>query len=143
MIELSAFDFSINPPQIAIREWWQALINIEATFCITIGKVQIMQEPYFCVVELVNALRRWEASSNYLSDFEYESMNEEENELLWFRLVSENHWFVGSAWQQTECPDPVSTQALKTAILVFNRSVEQSVTNDLGVNLIDFEEFAA
>ncbi|KAI9131311.1 hypothetical protein [Acaryochloris sp. CCMEE 5410] len=143
MIELSASDFSISPPQIAIREWWQALINIEATFCITIGKIQMIQEPHFCVVELVNALRCWEASSNYLSDFEYESMNEEETELLWFQLTSEDRWLVGSAWQQTECPDPVSTQALKTAIHIFNKSVEQSVANDLGVYLMDFKEFAA
>lgn len=143
MIELSAYDFSIDPPQTAIREWWQILINIEATFCITVGKVQIIQEPHYCVVELVNALRRWEASSTYLSDFEYESMNEEETELLWFRLASEDRWLVGSAWQQTECPDLVSTQALKTAIQIFKKSVEQSVANDLGVNLIDFEEFAA
>lgn len=41
MIELSAYDFSIDPPQTAIREWWQVLINIEATFCITVGKVQM------------------------------------------------------------------------------------------------------
>lgn len=143
MIELSASDFSIDPPQIAIQYWGQALTNIEATFCLSVGKVQIIQEPHYCIVELVNALRRWEASSNYLSDFEYESMNEEETELLWFRLTSENRWLVGSAWQQTECPDSVSTPAIKTAIQIFNKSVEQSVANDLGVNLLDFEEFVA
>lgn len=143
MIELSAYDFSIDPSQIAIKEWWQALINIEATFCLSVGKVQIIQEPHYCVVELVNALRRWEASSNYLSDFGYESMNEEETELLWFRLTSENRWLIGSAWQHAECPDSVPTQVLKTAIQIFKKSVEQSVANDLGVNLMDFEAFAA
>ncbi len=143
MIQFSARDFEIDPPKTKIREWWQAELNIQATFTVKVDGETILEEPHWCVVEMVHALNRWVSEGDWKLDFVYESMDDEEPELLWFKQSTSGAWSIGSAWQQREVRTLVATEALQTAVQTFTGNVQNTVESELGVKLNDFNEFAA
>ncbi|MFV8783238.1 hypothetical protein ACNKU7_12525 [Microbulbifer sp. SA54] len=127
MIELLTENFEIDPHGLKIQKWWQALINIQATFVLKVNGEKILEEPSWCVVEMAQALKMWELQSNWRTDFSYESMDEDEPELLWFRRTSDETWHVGSAWQISPANSQVSTEQLRNAVDQYCGQVERSV----------------
>ncbi|MEM9156135.1 MAG: hypothetical protein AAGB13_14060 [Cyanobacteria bacterium P01_F01_bin.33] len=142
MIEIAASNFEIDPPTTRIKEWWQAELNIQATLTVTVDGEIILQEPHWCVVELSQALSQWEANCNWETGFQYNSMDEEESNLLCFKQSETGEWIIGSAWQLKETRQKVPTKALQKAVRTLVRNVKGSVVSELGVDLCKFKEFA-
>jgi hypothetical protein len=87
-----------DPVDIQIEEWWQALLRIEGIFTVEVSEGLLLEEPHWCIVELASALEKWLPEAQLGNEFVYTSMDDEQEGLLWFRLVSPDRWQIGSAW---------------------------------------------
>ena len=138
---LLAEGFEIDPPGLAVSEWYQAQINVQATFKVIFDDRVFIEETSFCVVELAHALSIWETKTHMTDAFYFSSMDEEEEGLLWFEPAEQDKWLVGSVLRKDETEIEVTESQLAHAVAVFKGQVESSVKQELGIGLRSFEEF--
>ena len=85
------------------KEWWQALLWIEAEFSVEVSEGVLLSESHWCIVELAEHLAHWcRGASEDGPAFYYTSMDDAQEGLLWFRPEKNGMWSVGSAWQEFE-----------------------------------------
>lgn len=132
MIEFSIENIHIDPEGTKIKEEHQALLNIGATLKIFIDGHKYFEEPYVTIVELAKQLSNWLKNKN--GGFVFESMDDEEQEILIFRKT-DSGWFLHSAWQEFEMQKATNHSQLCAVASKFISIVKSRVANELGVNL--------
>ena len=70
-------------------EWWQLMLKIDAEFYILVDGKKFFSEPDFPIVELAIQAYKWLQDSG--RSFEYNSLESEENPVISFERISNNH----------------------------------------------------
>ncbi len=105
----------------------RAQIWIQADFEVRVPEGLLLSEPYWCVVELAIALAHWLTyASQSGPTFRYESIDDSEPNLLWFRRVAVGGWLVGSAWQRMENRTPCTFAELTAAARLYIERVREA-----------------
>ena len=144
VLRLSIRQVTTDPVDRQIEEWWQALLNIEGIFTVEVSKGLLLEEPHWCIVELASALKKWLPEGPLGNEFVYTSMDEEQEGLLWFRLVSPDRWQIGSAWEIFSCTETFCLSVLMSACQEYIAHVEEEVKTVLGLELKSrFLEYSA
>ena len=127
--------FSNVHADIPIATWADAVLRITGDFEIeTDGKLYHEQE--FCLVELAYQLHRW-LTTFHLSelDFEYASMETDDNPLLWFRRGRVG-WTVGARHQDKPNPAEVNEAELVAAVTAYLVELDATLVDILDVRLL-------
>ncbi len=91
MTHLRFRNMHIDGPSIAT--WSDALLRLTADFELVIDETVLYRQPEFPIVELASQLHVW-LVCGATTAFQYESMDSDENPLIWFRPNSTG-WIVG------------------------------------------------
>lgn len=121
---------------------WQASLWIEADFVVEVQEGVLLSEPYWCIVELAVSLAMWlRVATERGPDFNYTSMDDGQEGLLWFRRKTGGQWYVGSAWQKFEATTPSSFSAIQHAARAYIENVldksQVHVSGRLAADLIN------
>jgi hypothetical protein len=102
-----------------IRNEFDVLIGVTATFEIRIGKRKLYGETMFPIVELAVALRRWmDGAMESGEAFEFISLESDEVGLVWIR-PDQDGWRIGSLCQEYAEPTIWSHTEIREAIATF------------------------
>jgi hypothetical protein len=120
----------------SFRDAFDLLLGVEATFAIAVGGRLIYTEPSFPIVELRAALEDWLTSGPHV-DFEFESMEADEPDLVWIRRQLSGGWRAGSAFQDDIAPDELTWAEVSSGCRDFIDAVDRWVRTNLNVEVAD------
>ena len=135
LFQMTANNFTIDPPGLAIDEWHKAMINIHACFTIITRDQKTFFEEEVCIVELWNALQFWINAKPKLPIFIYESMDFEEENILRFQCLDSKTWGIYSPWQQTQDPINIPLEDLTAEVSKFLQETQDNIKRELDVEL--------
>jgi hypothetical protein len=136
MLSLTFSDTLVERP---IRDKHDLLLAVGATFRLSMWDRVVYQEATFPIVELRVALERWISSSDVVrQDFEFESMESDESDLVWFRCQSDGRWRVGSVHQDGLAPEQLALGELLDACHAYIESVDAWVRRYLEIEIRNY-----
>ena len=115
-----------------VREASHLILGVEATIELTVNGRTIFTEPGFPIVELRLALTRWRPASG---DFEFESVESDEDGMVWFRKQRSGTWKAGSIWQDEAARGELTEDQVLQACDAFIAAVDRWVENSLSLNV--------
>lgn len=117
-----------------IRDRFDLLLGVEATLSLAVNDRLIYTEPMFPIVELRSAIAQWGPE---MGDFEFESMESDERDLIWIRRQSSGRWRAGSALQDDIAIDELADGEVVLGCRAFIDDVNAWVRDNLGVEIDD------
>jgi hypothetical protein len=117
------------------RNRFDLALGVEATLELSVGGRLIYTEPMFPIVELREALSTWMRSASV--DFEFISMESDEQGLIWIRRQPSGRWRVGSIHQDDISPHELDTTDVLEGCRDFVARVDAWVRQELGVEASD------
>lgn len=134
-MKLEMSNFKIDPTGKVIRDKAGAYTNIEANLRLYIGERLFLDFQDACIVELAGMLHKWLSSGDaLLTDFQYESMDEEEKDILCF-VVNGNEVKVYSIWQKFSVTEPLEMTAVIIELERFIKDVIDRCRHELAVDV--------
>jgi hypothetical protein len=131
--EKIAFDFSALRSTVDDRrEHWQLLLRIVAEFSISVRGRLFFSEPEFTVVELATQLAEWTKSPS--GDFDFVSMEAEEEPLIAFRVQPNGSYKIRSPWQKFKTEEEFESAELRSAVGRFLNTLTEE-TRQLGFEI--------
>ncbi len=132
----ASFTFVDAVQERPIRNRWDLLLGVVATFRILILGEVIYEEHLFPIVELRAQLARWLVSGFPLAeDFEFVSMESDEPGLVWIRAQPSGDWRVGSAQQDKPSPALLVREDVAEAGIDFVKEVDRWVLEHCDVSV--------
>lgn len=131
-MKLSTSNYHIDPPGMKIKEYYQAMINIEAKLTITDSEGLYFEEPLFTVVELADQLKKWLNSEK--GKFIFETMDDDVENLLVFE-PHDDEWSVYSSWENRPFSDILTTDELVEVAEKFISDVKVGVKEHLNLDV--------
>jgi len=131
-MNLSTSNYHIDPPGMKIKEYYQAIINIEAMLTITDSDGLYFEEPLFTVVELADQLKKWLNAEK--GEFIFETMDDDVENLLVFKPL-DGGWSVYSAWENRPFSDSLTTDELVGVVEKFISDVKEGVKEHLNLDV--------
>ena len=132
----ASFTFIDAAQERPIRNRWDLLLGVVATFRILILSQVIYEEHLFPIVELRVQLARWLGSGFPLGqDFEFVSMESDEPGLVWIRAQPSGDWRVGSAQQDEPSLVLLASQDVVETGLHFVEEVDQWILEHCNVRV--------
>lgn len=113
-------------------EDWQLLLKITADFAIVLKDRTFYGEPDFPVVEFATQASQWLKSSD--GDFDYTSMESEEDPLISFRMTPGGLWAPYSP-HQLLTPKEVTRISLESALRAFIEDVRAAVLRKFEIDV--------
>ena len=121
-----------------LRDKFDLLLGIVATLEIWVADKLLYREQLFPIVELGVALERWLAAGlPARRDFQFHSMDSDEEGLVWLRSVGEG-WRIGSIHQEFPAMMEFSDEAVVTLARTFIEQVDQWVLEHYDVHVSSF-----
>ena len=128
-IEISrlTFEFQLSPPDGALSNRWERLLNVVADFQLVVDHEILYSEAQFPVVEFASQLSAWLANSpSGLKPFSYDSLESDELGLVRFEPQADA-WRVAAAHQARPSSARFSTAELCEACHRFLDQVRSAV----------------
>jgi len=121
-----------------LRDKYDLLLGIVATLQIWVDGKLLYREEVFPVVELRAALERWLAVGlPARRDFEFQSMESDEEALIWLRSVGST-WRIGSIHQEFPAMNELDDKTVIALTRTFIEEVDQWVLEHCDVRVSSF-----
>ena len=121
-----------------VRDKFDLLLGIVATFEVCLGERLLYHEEMFPVVELRVELAQWLSDAyRHRENFEFRSMESDEEGLLWLRRV-DGGWRIGSIHQEYPEMQTLSDAEVSEFITNFIEDVDRWVHENCHVSISSF-----
>ena len=126
-LQIEFSNLAVDPPQLEIDCLARAIVNIEATIQISHNGMTVLHDEHWCVVDLMYCLVRWVKHSSFDHSFQYESVDDDDPELLLVHRGDSDSWHISSSRQLRPADNTIYTSELKTAIELFTTKLRKEV----------------
>lgn len=123
-----------DPESSKLEDNWELMINVEGDLKIYLNGSLFFSEPMMTIVELAVELNKW-LSKPVGSSFKYETIDDDEENILNITAVSDNQFIFDSAWQEVEFIDSFNREEVVVFVRNYINHVISAVKKNLGVNL--------
>ena len=118
-----------------IKSWADALLRVVGDFRIVVSSNVVYSETEYCVVEFGYHLHRWlVCQSPPLPDFAYNSMESDDNPVVWFERVGAD-WRLG-AFGQDSVSERIPNADLKAAARAFLTELDARTRTEVDLQLL-------
>lgn len=133
MIIVKLSEIHKDPENIKLEDLHEIYINIEGRVTIHVGSTLYFNES-FPIVELAAALNDWLRKPEGV-DFKYESMDDDDPDTFDIIAIDQESYQLRSSWQETECNNHLSRDAVVAFIQAYIQQVKDAVLKQIGINL--------
>jgi hypothetical protein len=134
MIQLHFDNLHMDIPR--ITSWSDAILRVVADFEIRTDRGVLYREVEFWVVELACQLHQWIiCSSSAMTEFEYASMETDENPMIWFRRMGAG-WALGAHDQDFNSPALVDYDAFVNGARTYLVDLDARLDAAVGIRLL-------
>ncbi len=123
-----------DPESSKLNDDWELLINIEGDLKIYLNDSLFFNDPMMTIVELAVELKKW-LSKPIGTSFKYETIDDEEENILNISAISDNQFTFNSAWQETEFKDTFNREEVISFVSSYINYVVSSIDKELKANL--------
>lgn len=115
-------------------------VDVGGILEILINTNSFFKEEDLLLLELAISLRKWleDVNKNNIRDFYYESMDYEEQPILEFVQITNEHWNVGSVWQEFENKDYLDLDELFNAAKTYIEKLADELKSKFNLDVSAF-----